>query len=144
MSIPELHAAYVRLTGQPVELNPFREQQWCVWLGFRRENPFTASDLATVIAWLKGQIRKGERRPGALKFSNLIGNPDYFEEDLSLARSQLRAKPIPPRQVTTPKPDGSTVHRQIPGDPAADATRSARAVIESAAFKEFVNLKEKL
>lgn len=144
MNIAELHTVFERLTGQQIELNAFREQQWCVWLGYRRSQPFTTADLTAVIVWLKNQIRKGERRPAALKFSNLVGNPDYFEEDLELARAQLRVRPLPPRQITTSQPDGSTVQRRMPGDPAADTSRSAGKVIESAAFKEFCKLKEQL
>jgi hypothetical protein len=143
-SIANLHTAFVRLTGQDIALSMFREGQWATWLGFRREAPFTIADLAEVVSYLRREIRAGNRRAGALKFSNLIGNPDYFEEDLSLARSISRVRPAPDRTVRVPQPDGSATERRLPGDGAAAATRKAGEVIASPAFQNFLKLKETL
>lgn len=86
----EIHGEYVRLTGMPLTLDYLKEQMWHVWGRYRKQEPFTVADLSLVVAYLKAQIKKGERKPGCLKFSNLIASPDYFEEDLQLARAWAR------------------------------------------------------
>jgi len=142
--IEDLHDAYVRLTGQAVERTMFRESQWAAWLSFRRESPFTVSDLVAVISHLKREIHRGNRKPGSLRFGSLVGNPDWFEEDLELVRSVSRARPVPERVVRVPQVDGSATERRLPGDPAADSARRVGEVLASPAFKEFLNLKENL
>ena len=90
-TIAALHAAYGQLTGLNLRLDMARERQWFDWLA----RGFTEADLRAVIAHIQRGIRSGDRRQGALKFSNLIGMPDYFEEDLAMARKVQR--PPPPR-----------------------------------------------
>jgi hypothetical protein len=82
--VKELHAAYVEGSGQKIVFNMAREnnwREWCTWGNWA----WTCEDLTRVITYLLEQIRLGKRNMGALKFSNLIGFPDKFEEDLQLA-----------------------------------------------------------
>ena len=94
-----LHAEYCSRTGFEIALNFQRERQWGEWLAWRREKPFTVDDLRRVIGHIRQGIHKGDRNDGALKFSNLIGQPDRFEEDLGLAIKSLR----PPSQAGPPR-----------------------------------------
>ncbi len=91
--IRELHQLYCDRTGhEEIEFNDLRLRQWHEWLHFRKQRPFTADDLIRVIGHIRQGIHKGERNEGALKFTNLIGNPDKFEEDLSLAMGAMKAR----------------------------------------------------
>lgn len=135
--IEALHDTYCRLTGQQITLNLARESQWFEWCRFRRHRPFTTDDLAAVIRHLQAAIKKGDRNPGALKFSNLIGNPDYFEEDLGLARASARpARPVT-HTVSTVTADGQRTERVVPADgtqntaiPVAQVIAAMRAAVE--------------
>jgi hypothetical protein len=103
--INTLHADYQRLARLPLRLDMHREAVWFEW----GRRGFTADDLRCVITYLRGEIRAGRRHPAALKFSNLIGQPDYFEEDLALARAQAR-----PRQPATRTVQTGDTQRIIP------------------------------
>lgn len=81
----DLHMAYTRRTGFDITLTLDRQRMWREWISFR-EPAFTAADLELVIGYLRAHIARGERNDGALKFLNLIGRVDQFEEDLALAR----------------------------------------------------------
>lgn len=101
--IKQLHRLYCERTGFEIGLNFVRERQWYEWLQWRPGKPFDAQDLARVIGFIRQGIHKGERNEGALKFTNLIGNPDRFEEDLGLAVKSI--KPAgPAKTVSTYKP----------------------------------------
>jgi hypothetical protein len=147
-TIPELHATFVRLTRQDISLNMLREQQWWQWIAFRKERRFTVADLVAVVSYLQKEIRKGDRNPGALKFTNLIGSPDRFEEDLAMANAQLRVPPVGTLStasvIKTKSPDGSVTERRMPSAGTADTSRTASEVLASPAFQEFCKLKEKL
>lgn len=139
--IPQLHALYQQLTGHTLRLDYSREQQWVLWLTFAGADP--AQALRTVVAHLQRGIREGTRNPGSLKFRNLIGQADYFEEDLAeaLARSRTKADPSQRSAVlrSTGRLDGKAKH-DAPEPPA----RTAAQVIASAAFQDMVKLKETL
>lgn len=95
--VKDLHAQYEARTGYTVALNMMRERQWVEWLVWSNYT-WTADDLARVIGYLRRKIAKGERNDGALKFGNLIGQPDHFEEDLNLAREEAAKSPFKPRR----------------------------------------------
>lgn len=59
---------------------------------------WTEPDLRLVVNHLKRLIRLERRRPESLKFHNLIGNVDGFNEDLADARAESRVKKPTPRQ----------------------------------------------
>lgn len=96
--IASLHRDYVRLTGLDVAMDMARERAWADWLNYRRNNdPFTATDLALVIASIQRGIRKGDRNPGALRFRNLIADHEAFDEERALARSAAAANARKPK-----------------------------------------------
>jgi hypothetical protein len=118
--VKELHAAYVARTGYELAYNMARENGWREWCAFG-EWKWTVSDLSRVIGYLKAKIRKGERNEGALKFANLIGRPDNFEEDLNLARAE--AKKVFGGTPRSPRPAAAeTAPEEAPLD-AAEAAR---------------------
>jgi hypothetical protein len=85
--IEQLHALYVALSGQDIPLNMDRERVWFDWV----KAGFSADDLRIVVRGIRNGIKEGKRNHGALKFSNLIGMADHFEEDLALFKSAARA-----------------------------------------------------
>jgi hypothetical protein len=91
--IKQYHETYCLLSGQKVRMGVKdypRERFWYEFL----KNGFTLGDLSLVITHLKGEIYRGKRNEGALRFSNLIQEPHRFEEELALAKAQIRnAKP---------------------------------------------------
>lgn len=131
--IAELHRAYVNLTGLDVALNMDRERTWFEWLNYRRDDPFTAADLKLVIDFLRRGIREERRNAGSLRFRNLIGSPDDFDEDRAAARkaAAVAAKPRPPAMVNecTTAPDGGTVNKLVPNDGTQDTSKPIRDFI---------------
>ena len=99
--IEQLHTLYAALTGMQILLTSDRERVWFEW----QRGGFVQDDLRLVVRLIRSGIQEGKRNAGALKFSNLIGMPDRFEEDLALAKSAQRAnrpaKPAPPQRVAT-------------------------------------------
>lgn len=100
----------------------FRERCWYEWA----QRGLTRDDLEFVIRKLRADIATGDRRPGALKFTNLIQSADLFEEDLALYRAKSRGAPSREQQARAsvlratgrPSPD-------LPGD-----ARPAGAIVE--------------
>jgi hypothetical protein len=103
-----LHQKFRELTGSllPVSGIYLRERQWLAFV----EAGITEQDLETVIRYLQKEIRADRRRPGCLKFANLIGPRyeddglngqrdcavDLFLEELSQARAAARNYLPPP------------------------------------------------
>lgn len=135
-TISNLHHEYRTLTGYDLGLDYWRERCWADWCS----KGFTVEDLRLVVRWLKDGIRKETRRPGCLKFSNLIQQLDRFEEDLVEAKAELRNKIHAPTEkqmvlratgrVDKPAPR----HERTPADILAGHK----------AFEEFKRLKELL
>lgn len=95
--IAQLHRAYVQCTGLSLPLDMQRESMWFDWL--RCLKPQLADmhigpeqALRIVIMRIRAGICSERRQPGALKFRNLIGQPDYFQEDLAEALAVERAR----------------------------------------------------
>lgn len=119
--VKALHDLYVTATGHEIRINPLRERAWHEWQKYGH----TRADLALVIAYLRKEIANTRRNPGALKFSNLVEQPDRFEEDLALARAanRIRSRPaIQQRSVT----HGDTT-RLVEHDPVDDETWTTAA-----------------
>lgn len=95
--VRDLHACYCARTGYDIAYNMARENVWREWCAFG-EWKWTTEDLARVIVYLRGEIRRDKRNEGALKFANLIGRPDNFEEDLNLAREARQNSGLKPRR----------------------------------------------
>jgi hypothetical protein len=85
--IKELHDCYVIATGRELMINMHRERMWAEWLRWS-DNKWDCNDLKKVIFYLRKKTREGSRNGGSLKFQNLIGSPDLFEEDLAQAQAE--------------------------------------------------------
>lgn len=102
--IMQLHATYCARSSFDILLNDQRRRMWWDWCSFASWT-WTKDDLGRVIGYLLSQIRIDKRNEGALKFTNLIGQPDKFEEDLGLAKKAAKpnrmfvAKPEPVKPV---------------------------------------------
>jgi hypothetical protein len=108
-----LHDTYVARTGLEIGLNMMRERTWSEWLTWSGDS-WTPTELSRCIAYLKAEIRKGNRNEGALKFSNLIGDPVKFEEDLALALKELRSDPYARRPTPPSAPAPAPVDTATP------------------------------
>lgn len=95
--IRDTHAWFCKRTRQ--EGLSLRFDRHRLWYDFLRTYGFTREDLDVVISYLNQGIKDGKRNPGSLKLSNLIGQPDRFEEDLMEARRVMgggaRASRVP-------------------------------------------------
>lgn len=134
--IAALHRAYVNLTGLDIGLNMERERVWFEWLRFRRDDPFSATDLGLVIAHLRRGIRDEKRNDGCLRFRNLIGDVEAFDEERAAARkaAHTAAKPRPSSTVveSVSRPDGSTINTIKHNTGTQDASRPVGEVSEKA------------
>ena len=131
-AIREMHNAYERLTGAQLTLNWPRLDQWRVFLSYRNP-PFSTDDLRIVVAHIRKGVSEQRRNMGALKFHNLIGQPDYFEEDLNEARALSRPKPSATKTVAY-----NATQRIVPNDnmgntavPMADVIKAMREAVEA-------------
>lgn len=99
--VKTLHASYESRTGYTIRWNGHRERQWSDWCRWA-DWEWGDAELARVIGYLRTQINAGKRNEGSLKFENLIGQPDRFEEDLNLAKEASKGsriyRPKPPSQ----------------------------------------------
>lgn len=119
--VKALHAAYEARTGYKLVLNMMRERQWREWLMWS-DYAWGETELARVIGYLRRKIAKGDRNDGALKFGNLIGQPDHFEEDLNLAVEEAAKSPFKPR-----RPEGGGPRAEAPAEEAAPLDPAAAA-----------------
>lgn len=91
--IQELHRNYCSLTGITIPLTMQRIYQWEAW----GVSGWTRDDLALVIRHLKEKIRRGQKTISCLRFGYLIGNTEWFGEDLgeaqAVAKNQVRHTP---------------------------------------------------
>lgn len=87
----EFHRAYCEAAKCQLVLSTDRLYWWQVWM----VRGFTVEDLRLVCCYLWAEIRADRRRPGSLKFSNLIQEVDRFEEDLAFARQWTKKQRAP-------------------------------------------------
>ena len=127
--IKSLHAIYGQLTGLVIPLDMQRQSMWYEWQRRGHGEP----ELREVIAHLRRGIRDQKRNQGALKFRNLIGMPDYFEEDLAEARATRRAFQARPQVQLA----GVLRSTGRPTEPKGEAKPVAKTIAEIAASSEF-------
>jgi hypothetical protein len=84
--VKRLHEVYQLLTGLVVPLDSWREHQWFELV----RKGVGEAELRLVIAHIRRGIGAGTRNRGALRFHNLIGQVDYFEEELAEATAVNR------------------------------------------------------
>ena len=95
-TIEELHALYVSESRRTIGFNMAFERDWWDWIKFQTP-PFTQDDLRVVIRAIHVGIRAGKRNPGALKFENLVRNPQRFADELAEVRSVMSANAKKPK-----------------------------------------------
>jgi hypothetical protein len=129
VEIERLHGIFCELTGQEgFSLRFGRDRVWWDWMrcGWGEE------ELRLVVRYLRRGIADGRRNPGALKFSNLIGQPDRFEEDLAEARRVLGARKPKPQYIpaTQSLPGGGERSIVVPRDSEEDCVDVSTAFAE--------------
>lgn len=124
-TIPDLQRLYTQLTGFHLSTSYMREYAWSEFL--RRGH--TEAELVKTVTWLRGEIRKGNRNPGALRFSNLIEDCDRFEEELAM--SGMRDRQFKERaKVSVGKREVLAATGRDAGDGAVPSSPPARPVAE--------------
>lgn len=91
--ITDLHAHLCAKTAMDLILNDQRRRMWWDWCSYSAWT-WTKDDLGRVVSYLISQIKIDKRNEGSLKFTNLIGQPDKFEEDLGLAKKAAKPNPM--------------------------------------------------
>lgn len=121
--IEAFHRAYCLATGQEIRLEGFDRER--VWYEFLAAG-FTIEDVALVGRFLVRAVEKGERNPGCLRFRNLIGQPDAFEEELQLVRAAMRNFKAPPSE----KEKTIRAFRPETSEPVPMTARPAKDVVQ--------------
>lgn len=137
--IKALHAAYCEASGMPLVLSPKRRFAWDNWIahGSQATPPWDVDQLRGVIQFLHTEIRAGDRATGgrrtaaALRFAYLVEDPEWFEQELQLAR---KAYLVQQRLAKKPKfaADEASVRRATgrPDAPPDPAPRSVAQIID--------------
>jgi len=133
--IEDLHQIYCQVTGLIIPLDMQRETIWFEW----QRRGHGAPELREVVAHLRRGIREQKRNPGALKFRNLIGMPDYFEEDLAEARAARRAFQARPQGQLAGVLKATGRDAQPKGE-----AKSIGEIVESDAFQQFKQFRSAL
>jgi len=126
-AIATLHHEYRQLTGFDLKLDFYRERVWWEWC--QRGND--VESLRLVVGHLKRQIYKGERNGGSLKFHNLIGNLDFFDEDHAIAKAEARKPKIDQERASVLRATGRTENHTSP------PRTAAQVMADDEAFKKF-------
>ena len=104
---------------------PLRPEVERLWFEFFRQG-YNGHQLAHVIRYLRQQIARDKRNPGALKLTSLLersedGSLLKFAEDLGLAGYRRRA------MSALPATEGAPVGRAVVGGPSAGSPRAVVA-----------------
>lgn len=107
--VRDLHAHYCARSGFDIMYNMLRENAWKEWLQFC-DWQWGKEEISRVIFYIRSEIKRQKRNEGALRFSNLIGDPIKFEEDLGFALKDGETcaafrKAAPRPASTAPKPE---------------------------------------
>lgn len=143
--IERLHAWY-RANVLDMPLRPEIERRW---LAFCKEG-WNGHQLARVVRWLRNEIAKGRRNPGALKLSVLLdwseeGSLLRFAEDHASAAAAFggrlaadrRLAPVPEGEggpAAAPRPPGGSAPAE--SRPRSDPAAAAAALAQLKRFKE--------
>ena len=134
-TIKDLHSCYCRVSGMEVPLTMQRMFTWEAWA----LPGHTIDDLRLVVEVLRRKIREGKNTLACLRFTNLIGDCERFQETLSEARAMSRAPKVDSGRADVLKATGRSA------TPEQSEARSVGDVLKAeAAFKEFQKLKDLL
>jgi len=131
--VKQFHAAYIRETGLPLSLAFDRQRFWYELVRREFGDPpaaLTVDDLVTVLRYLKAGIGRGERNAGCLRFRNLIEQPDYFEEELMMARKAANTRQragMQRTQISTATDEGS-INRLSEAQPQKEPVQASAEV----------------
>lgn len=93
MTIPELHASFIRFGGLPIRYNPtfdyYIESSWHEFI----KKGFTEIDLKTVLRYKLEMVKRNRWPVACLSFRNIVAHIEKFEEFLSEARAHFRCRP---------------------------------------------------
>lgn len=132
--IEHLHSSYCTLTGISIPLTMQRIYQWEAWGACG----YSEKDLAAVVKLLKEKIRRQRKTISCLRFSCLIGNTEWFGEDLGEVQANNRGPVRCADRESVLKSTGRI-------EQVKDTVRSAADILAGMkAFEEFRALKEAL
>ena len=87
--VRDYHAAFCGTTGINLRIGIGEYNREAAWFRIIQAG-FTLDDVQLVSRHLMRKVKEGTRNIGAVRFSNLIERPDVFEEELGMARAELR------------------------------------------------------
>jgi len=122
------------MTGLEVPLTMQRMFMWERWL----HEKLTIDDLQLVIEVLRRKIKAGKKTLACLKFTNLIGNTEFFTEDLAEARQLARLPKVDEERASVLRATGRPTYHDKP------ARTAAQVLADQEAFKAFRAFKETL
>ena len=126
----QIHALFNRLTDRQMVLDSGSHWRWNLW----KSKGWTESDLALVVAFIKGRMRTGRRFVESLRLQNLI-DPDRFADDLQDAKAEQRiVHPTPRSRALAAISRPEKVKEQVRTP--AQILAAARAFAEFRAWKE--------
>lgn len=132
--IKELHAIYQRCSGIEIVLSMQRMQAWRCFLA----QGYNEDDLRLAIELLRRKICAGKKTFACLRFGSLIGNLEWFGEDLGEARAMARV----PKQTAKEK---FCEEQGRPPKRTVDTARPVRNIIaENAALSALLKLRDSL
>ena len=147
MNLEALHSTYVASSKLAVSWSMARLYTWEFWIAFRTP-PFSVADLKLVIRHIQTGIKDGKRNSGALKFSNLIGNPERFEEDLAEAMALSRRPVVDQNRASVLRATGRPGETDQTGTKKAVELTIVQALTDpdkaAQAFAEFQKMKGNL
>lgn len=83
--VADLHAQFCRWSKMPLRLRPeFQRLWWDLYVDRGRDLAALRDEIRIVCVYLRSQIERDKRNPGALRLANLL-QPDQFESDVAEA-----------------------------------------------------------
>lgn len=135
--VARLHDAYCRYAGITLRLRDNVTRLWSDLLkDYEDDDARLEADLKVVIVYLRAQIQREKRNPGALKLSNLL-DPEQFEADLAEA-NLLRGRRVntAPTTAVQSLPDGTRRQIDNPIQEESDTTAREAAIAQLAEWRK--------
>jgi hypothetical protein len=89
--VRDLHKLWNTVTGQNIPMGVCSYELEFGWHEFIKAG-FTEADLLLVVRYLQAEIRKGDRKPAALRWRNCVGDVLRFAEEKELALGASKRK----------------------------------------------------
>lgn len=121
-----LHATLCRASGRAEPLTMQKIFAWESWLS----QGWTEADLQMVVKAVRQKVDRRERQESALTFRRIIGDVEFFGEELAACRARAREHRIPIHKAQVLACTGRSVEIDHPAKPVGDVMRGNAALAE--------------